>query len=182
MAAFVNGGGDYALQNGGISGTNASLTKSGGGTLTVSTVNTYTGATVIDGGTLKLAAPATSLAGVPGLTMRVDATNVTGSGNPAAGAAVTTWTRHLAGSVVSPGAGHAVQSDGVHDERPAGRPLQRQQPHQHAGHVQLAPHHHVRGPHDRGAEPATRGQFHRQLAARLPWRHPGRRLLQRVGQ
>lgn len=80
----------------GIMSGSGTITNAGTGTLRLANTQIYTGATTITNGTLQLQAPSTSLSGVPGLAIRLDASDVTGSGNPAAGTAMTTWT-NLAG-------------------------------------------------------------------------------------
>ena len=67
--------GDYAFSGGAIAGT-GSLTKSGGGTLTLNSPNTYSGSTVVNGGTLvamgrSTIGGSTSFAVADGATLRL---------------------------------------------------------------------------------------------------------------
>ena len=92
-----NGSGTFSgsIQDGG--GT-VSLVKTGTGTQTLTGVNTYGGSTTIAGGTLKLQAPATTApGGIGGLLVHLDANNVTGTGNPADGSQIGTWTNLASG-------------------------------------------------------------------------------------
>ncbi len=89
-----------------------SLTKSGSGVLTVAGVQSYSGATIISGGTLRLAAPATPPAlpsDVAGnLVVWLDATDAASLGNPGNGGAVTTWTNLATSGSVGDFTGSAV--------------------------------------------------------------------------
>ncbi len=89
-----------------------SLTKSGSGVLTVAGVQSYSGATIISGGTLRLAAPATPPAlpsDVAGnLVVWLDATDAASLGNLGNGGAVTTWTNLATSGSVGDFTGSAV--------------------------------------------------------------------------
>lgn len=89
--------------SGAASGTGG-VVKTGSGTLTLAADATYTGATVVSNGLLRLQAPATTVTNIPGLVLRLDANDVTGGGNPANGATVTSWT-NLTGAGAFSGTG-----------------------------------------------------------------------------
>ena len=92
VALTVGGNSVSNNYSGGLSGTSASLTKSGTATFTLSGNNTYTGNTTVSGGTLEIAAGGSvSCAGVfaPSTTVRVSGGSLTASANSTLGVANT---------------------------------------------------------------------------------------------
>ena len=90
---LTNNSFNYTAQSGVINATLAGsvgLTKSGAGTLTISASSTYSGPTVINGGTLKLTGGVTSLQVTSGLSYWLNATSGT-IASLANNAAVTSW-------------------------------------------------------------------------------------------
>ena len=63
VSLSIDGNGQNTSYSGVLSGSNGSLTKAGGGVLTLSNTETYTGGTTVNGGTLQLnvGGPATGI-------------------------------------------------------------------------------------------------------------------------
>jgi len=73
---FANSNGNYTLTgSGGISGS-ASLTKSGTGTLILSTADNYTGGTIVDGGKLLIEPTGSSIAALPSGSLSITSATV----------------------------------------------------------------------------------------------------------
>ncbi|HEX4304391.1 MAG TPA: autotransporter domain-containing protein [Rhizomicrobium sp.] len=99
-AATIDTGGHFATQSGGIGGSGA-LTVTGAGTLTLEAVNTYTGATMVDHGTLNVVG---SIATSSGVTVNAGAT-LAGTGTVGA-------TTVAAGGRIDPGIGAGLLNIG----------------------------------------------------------------------